>query len=169
MDIGLARPEEHAPLGQLLVEVYAGLPGFPTPAQQPAYYEMLANVGRFAERPAVRILVARQPDGGLAGGVVYFGDMAQYGSGGTATQVRDASGIRLLGVAPECRGLGVGRDLTLACLELARSAGHAQVLLHTTRAMATAWTMYEGLGFERAEDLDFLQQELPVFGFRKKL
>jgi len=26
--------------------------------------------------------------------------------------------------------------------------------------------MYENLGFKRSEDLDFMQGELPVFGFR---
>lgn len=166
IEIGPARADEHAALGQLLVDVYARLPGFPGPQQQPAYYEMLAQVGRFAERPGVQILVARRADGPLAGGVVFFADMAQYGSGGTATQLRDAAGIRLLGVAPDCRGSGVGRELTLACLALARASGRAQVVLHTTRAMATAWRMYERLGFVRHEELDFLQQELPVFGFR---
>jgi hypothetical protein len=29
--------------------------------------------------------------------------------------------------------------------------------------------MYEKIGFKRAEDLDFMQGELPVFGFRLKL
>lgn len=168
-DIGPARPEELPPLGALLVEVYSSLEGFPTPAQQPAYYEMLAQVGRFAERPKVRILVARLPTGGLAGGVLYFGDMAHYGSGGAATQVRDAAGIRLLGVAPSMRGAGLGRALTGACVDVARAEGHAQVILHTTRAMATAWTMYERMGFQRSADLDFLQQDLPVFGFRLAL
>jgi ribosomal protein S18 acetylase RimI-like enzyme len=100
---------------------------------------------------------------------VYFADMSQYGAEGAATQERDASGIRLLGVAQASRGVGVGRALTLACIELARGRGHSQVVLHTTRAMATAWTMYERLGFARSEDLDFSQQALQVFGFRKRL
>jgi hypothetical protein len=36
----------------------------------------------------------------------------------------------------------------------------------TPRAMALAWAMYERLGFRRAEELDFMQGELAVFGFR---
>jgi hypothetical protein len=32
--------------------------------------------------------------------------------------------------------------------------------------MKIAWSMYETLGFERSEDLDFKQAELQVFGFR---
>ena len=94
-------PSEFDVLGQLLVEVYSNLDGFPKPADQPHYYEMLANIGAFAEKPSTRVLVAISPEGHLVGGVVYFGDMAQYGSGGIATSIRGASGIRLLGVDPE--------------------------------------------------------------------
>jgi hypothetical protein len=32
--------------------------------------------------------------------------------------------------------------------------------------MQTAWKMYEGIGFQRSADLDFIQGQLPVFGFR---
>lgn len=163
------RPGEAPALGRLLVDVYSRLEGFPGPEEQPGYYRMLAGIGDFAERDGVRVLVACAPTGELLGGVVYFGDMAQYGSGGTACEVRNASGIRLLGVAPAARGLGVGKSLTLACIALARQAGHAEVVLHTTQAMRLAWDMYARLGFERSGDLDFLQGSLPVYGFRLRL
>lgn len=162
-------PEEEASLGQLMVRVYAQLEGFPTPEEQPDYYDLLAHIARFTERPGTRVLVAKTTGGDLAGGVVYFGDMAHYGSGGTATQERNASGIRLLGIDPKFRGLGAGRALTQACIDLARDKGHAQVILHTTQAMRLAWGLYERMGFRRSEDLDFLQQGLPVFGFRLAL
>jgi GNAT superfamily N-acetyltransferase len=163
------RPSEFAALGQLMVDVYSRLDGFPTPAEQPRYYELLANIGRFAEKPEARVLVAMSDDDGLIGGVVYFGDMAHYGSGGIATTVRDASGIRLLAVDPRFRNSGAGKALTNACIELAREQGHSQVILHTTQAMHVAWALYERLGFTRAEELDFLQEGFPVFGFRLRL
>ncbi|QTN23166.1 GNAT family N-acetyltransferase [Rhizobacter sp. AJA081-3] len=164
-----ARPEEFEPLGRLTVAVYAALPGFPTPAQQPGYYEMLAGIGRFAERPGACLLVAHSAQGELAGGVVYFGDMAEYGAGGIAASQRDAAGIRLLAVAPAHRGLGAGRALTQACIERARAEGRSEVILHTTRAMQRAWALYEAMGFLRSADLDFEQQSLPVYGFRMSL
>lgn len=163
------RPAEAATLGRLMVDVYSRLDGFPTPQQQPRYYEMLANIGDFAKKKDARVLVALSSAGDLLGGVVYFGDMAEYGSGGTATRETDASGIRLLGVGPAARGMGVGRALTEACIRLARDKDHAQVILHTTQAMRVAWAMYDRLGFVRSTDLDFLQGELPVFGFRLRL
>jgi ribosomal protein S18 acetylase RimI-like enzyme len=164
-----ARPDEFTALGRLLVEAYSGLAGFPTEAAQPQYYELLADIGRFTEKPQARLLAAVAPRGELVGGIVYFGDMAHYGSGGTATSVKNASGIRLLGVSTRYRNLGAGRALTQACIELARKAGRAEVILHTTRAMQVAWRLYESLGFVRSEDLDFSQQGLPVFGFRLRL
>lgn len=163
------RADEARALGKLLVDVYSTLAGFPTPAEQPDYYRMLANIGALSEDPGVRVLIAVTGDGSLCGGVVYFGDMAFYGSGGTATSVRNASGIRLLAVSPEHRGRGVGRALTQACIDAARVAGHAEVILHTTEAMQIAWRLYEALGFVRSEELDFRQQGLPVFGFSLRL
>lgn len=163
------RPEECTALGNLLVEVYSGLKGFPGKDEQPRYYQMLADIGKFTEKKGARILVALSPDNKLMGGVVYFADMTHYGSGGTATQVKNASGIRLLGVAARSRGMGAGRALTRACIQLARDKNHSQVILHTTRSMQTAWALYEKLGFIRSEDLDFKQESLPVFGFRLNL
>jgi ribosomal protein S18 acetylase RimI-like enzyme len=95
--------------------------------------------------------------------------MAHYGGGGIASSVRNASGIRLLGVDPGFRGSGVGRALTTACIQLARDAGHSQVILHSTQAMRIAWGLYERMGFVRSEDLDFVQEGFPVFGFRLRL
>lgn len=95
--------------------------------------------------------------------------MGHYGSGGSATSVKNASGNRLLGVSTRHRNLGAGRALTQACIELARKAGHSEVILHTTPAMQFAWRLYESVGFVRSEDLDFSQRGLPVFGFRLRL
>ena len=162
-------PTEFGALGALMVRVYSGLEGFPTPLEQPKYYELLANIGSFTERPGTRVLVALTAAGDLVGGVVYFGDMSQYGSGGIATTIENASGIRLLGIDTRFRNAGAGKALTNACIELAREQGHAEVILHTTAAMRVAWTLYEKLEFARAEELDFLQEGYPVYGFRLRL
>lgn len=163
------RKDEYEALGHLMVRVYSALDGFPKPEEQPRYYEMLANIGKFSERRDAAVLVALADANEIAGGVVYFGDMSEYGSGGTATQEENASGIRLLAVDPRFRGMGVGRALTDACIRRARERGHANVVLHTTQAMQTAWKMYEGMGFRRAKDLDFMQESLQVYGFRLAL
>jgi GNAT superfamily N-acetyltransferase len=164
-----ARPDEFERLGQLMVKVYSQLEGFPKPAEQPAYYEMLANIGQQTQKPCTELLVAVAEQGIIAGGVVYFSDMQYYGSGGTATQEKNASGFRLLAVDPAFRGLGIGNRLTAECIEKAKAHKNQQMVIHTTKAMQTAWTMYEKIGFVRSLDLDFMQGQLPVFGFRLKL
>ncbi len=151
-----------------MVDVYSSLPGFPSPKEQPAYYEMLANIGEFTKKESVELLVAKKEDD-ILGAVVYIGDMKDYGSGGTATQEKNAAGFRLLAVSQEARGLGVGKKLTMACIERAQSNGLSQIIIHTTESMKVAWGMYEKMGFKRSEDLDFEQSGLPVFGFRLRL
>jgi GNAT superfamily N-acetyltransferase len=161
-----ARSEEFSSIGQLMIRAYSQLDGFPKETEQPAYYKMLANVGDFTQKPDTELLVAVSPADEIMGAVVYFNDMNQYGSGGTATQEKNAAGFRLLAVQDAARGRGIGKLLTLACIQKAKERGLSQVIIHTTQAMQTAWKMYESLGFRRSTDLDFMQGQLAVFGFR---
>ena len=163
-----AASDEFSEIGQLMVKVYAQLEGFPTQEEQPEYYKMLANVGSFTTKPRTELLVATSSEGKIAGAVVYFADMKYYGSAGTATRERGA-GFRLLAVDPEERGKGVGKLLTTECIRKARLSNAGQLIIHTTMAMQNAWKMYEQLGFKRSEDLDFMQGQLSVFGFRLML
>jgi GNAT superfamily N-acetyltransferase len=163
-----ARSEEFTKIGELMVTVYSSLPGFPTPAEQPSYYNLLRNVGLLTEKPEVSLLVATTPSDEIAGTVVYVGDIQHYGSGGIATREYNSAGFRLLAVTDDARGKGVGKLLTQACINKARQQGRSQLILHTTLAMQTAWKMYERLGFSRSEDLDFMQGDLGVYGFRMR-
>jgi GNAT superfamily N-acetyltransferase len=63
------------------------------------------------------------------------------------------STIRMLVVAPEARGQGIGRRLMAACLRHARDVGAPEVGLHTSPLMATALRMYEAIGFVRDRDI----------------
>jgi ribosomal protein S18 acetylase RimI-like enzyme len=164
-----ARPSEFAAIGQMLVRAYSQLAGFPSEREQPAYYNMLANVGDLTKQPSTELIVAVTRNESIAGAVVYFGDMKFYGSGGTATHEKNSAGFRLLGVESSMRGKGIGKALTLECINRARARGLKQVIIHTTKAMQQAWEMYESFGFERAPQFDFMQGQLPVFGFRLML
>ncbi|MBB5609535.1 MULTISPECIES: N-acetyltransferase [unclassified Janthinobacterium] len=61
--------------------------------------------------------------------------------------------IRMLVVAPEQRGQGIGKRLVAACLQRASRAGAAIVGLHTSPIMADALSLYTAIGFERDCDL----------------
>ena len=164
-----ATSEEFSKIGKLMINVYSQLEGFPGPKESPDYYRKLKNVGQLTNDPKVKLLVAVSQTGIIGGCVVYFGDMAYYGSGGAATKEKNAAGFRLLAVSPKTRGEGIGKLLTKACIGLAKDQNQEQVVIHSTKAMQIAWTMYEKLGFKRAEDLDFNKGELEIYGFRLKL
>jgi ribosomal protein S18 acetylase RimI-like enzyme len=160
-----ARPEELEALGQLMVSAYSSLEGFPGPSEQPAYFELLANVGRL-RGPDTTLIVAALDDQ-LVGGIVYFADMTAYGT--AASQEQATSAFRMLAVHPGARRLGVGKALARHCIELARARQHRQVVIHTTHAQQVASGMYERLGFARSPDLDFLQGDLQILGYRLAL
>jgi ribosomal protein S18 acetylase RimI-like enzyme len=161
-----ANPSEFSEIGKLMVNVYSQLDGFPKEAEQPNYYKMLATVGELTNKPETKLLVAVSPANKIAGAVVYFGDMKYYGSGGMAIQEKNSAGFRLLAVSNEARGKGIGKLLTQECIRKAKEKSLSQMIIHTTKAMQTAWKMYESIGFKRSEDLDFVQGELAVYGFR---
>ena len=164
-----AKPREFLEIGKLMIEVYSQLEGFPKQVDQPDYYKLLANVGELTNTQGTELLVAVSSEGKIAGAVVYFNDMKNYGSGGTATSEQNSAGFRLLAVNPVARGQGIGKLLTNECINQAKDKKLHQLIIHTTMAMQTAWKMYENMGFKRSEDLDFMQGELPVYGFRLTL
>jgi GNAT superfamily N-acetyltransferase len=164
-----ANPVEYLALGELTVDAYASLPGMPRVNEQPDYYGVLRDVARRAHPPATRVFAAVSDYGELLGTVNFFSDMRQYGSDEAASSTPNAAGIRYLAVKPERRGGGIGRSLTAFCIGLAYDLSKSAVILHTTKAMPTAWAMYERMGFQRCVEIDFQQGSLEVFGFRLDL
>jgi len=63
--------------------------------------------------------------------------------------------VRLLAVAPEARGQGIGTGLMKECIRRAPLLGAVCLNLHTTDMMQVAMRMYERMGFVRAPELDF--------------
>jgi ribosomal protein S18 acetylase RimI-like enzyme len=166
LEIRNAKPEEFTRIGELLVAVYSQLEGFPKASEQPDYYNMLLNVGELTKRENTELIVAVSEEHKVVGAVVYFSDMKSYGSGGTATKLQNASGFRLLAVDPEERGQGIGKMLCGECILRTKAHQQQQLYIHSTESMKVAWKMYESMGFLRYEEIDFIQGELPVYGFK---
>jgi GNAT superfamily N-acetyltransferase len=164
-----ANENEFIEVGKLMIRVYSQLEGFPKEVDQPEYYKMLASIGELTKKPNTELLIAISSTNKIAGAVVYFSDMSSYGSGGTATREKNASGFRLLAVDHDARGHGIGKLLINECIDKAKARNQEQVIIHSTKFMQVAWKMYKKMGVERSEDLDFIQGSLPVFGFRLKL
>jgi GNAT superfamily N-acetyltransferase len=168
-EIREARPSEYSQLGELMVEVYSQLDGFPKQDEIPEYYDSLRNVGEFTKSPKVKLIVAVSEKGIVDGGLVYFGDMRYYGAGEESTTSQIAGAFRLLAVNPKTRGQGIAKLLIEACVDQAKKEGFNQLLIHSTKYMMVAWKMYERLGFERFPEIDFKKSGVEVFGFRYQL
>jgi len=164
-----AKPEEFANVGKLMVNVYSQLAGFPKESEQPEYYRMLLNVGKLTEKDNTELLVAVLNENKVVGAVVYFSDLKNYGSGGTISRIKNSSGFRLLAVDPKERGKGIGKLLSKECINRAKKHNQNQLFIHSTESMKVARGMYERLGFLRYNKIDFIQGELPVFGFKLDL
>ncbi|MBS1682534.1 MAG: GNAT family N-acetyltransferase [Bacteroidetes bacterium] len=167
--IRVAHPAEYKTLGQLIVSVYSQLEGFPKPDEHPEYYKLMANIGDLAAKPEVELIVSVNSDKTILGGVVYFGDIKYYGSGGIATKEKNAAGFRLLAVGKQVQQQGIGKLLINECIRKSREKKRSQLILHSTKVMQAAWPLYERLGFVRSQELDFLESDFTVFGFRLTL
>ena len=97
--------------------------------------------------------IVAEHGGGLVGSVMLFPpSAAAYGAVAAKAKLPE---LRLLAVAPEARGLGVGEALVRECMARARHTGARALGLHTSASMRAARRLYERLGFVRAPETDF--------------
>lgn len=148
MDIRPVRPQEHEVLGELTVAAYAAID--PAVVEEDGYAGELRDVaGRAAD---AEVLVAVDDAGRVLGGVTY---VPGPGSAWAEFGELDGAGIRMLAVAPEAQGRGIGEALSKACVDRARAAGKGHIVLHSTDRMTAAHRLYERLGFARDVSLDW--------------
>lgn len=67
---------------------------------------------------------------------------------------KDWACIRFLTVDPDFGGQGIGRKLTMLCIERARLNNEKAIALHTSEIMNRARHIYESLGFTIFKELD---------------
>ncbi|MET9835252.1 GNAT family N-acetyltransferase [Streptomyces sp. NPDC006385] len=141
-------PDEYEPLGEITAQAYLqdGLLEF---AESDEYLGELKDVAKRAAAAEVLVAVGR---GRLLGGVTFVpggGPMADIARFGEAE-------IRMLAVAREARGRGIGEALVRACVDRARATeGCVRIVLSTQRTMHSAHRIYERLGFVRTPERDW--------------
>ena len=139
------RPEDADAVGRLTLSAYDA---YGTIGGQ--YRDYLADPARRAE--GCNALLVAELDGEVVGTVTFVvpGDDAWEGP---EPAPGDAS-FRVLAVAPETEGYGVGRALVERCIALAREQGRHRIVIISMVWMSRAHGLYHSLGFTRRPDLD---------------
>jgi len=114
------------------------------------YYPELRDVA--ARAAVVPVLVAVESGTGrILGGVTYVPGPGPYHEG----EFGDAAAFRMLAVAADVRGRGIGRALVEAVIARARADGRPGVCLFTRPFMTAAHRLYASLGFVRQPEHDW--------------
>lgn len=104
-----------------------------------------AKIGNLSALAGVGEMIVAEAAGRLVGAVAYAGPNVPK-----AEFFRPEWPImRMLVVAPEMRGRGIGRWLAEECLRRARRDGAAVFALHTSKLMQVALPMYQRMGFRQ--------------------
>lgn len=114
------------------------------------YYPELRDVATRAALVPVLVAVD-EVTGRILGGVTYVPGPGPYHEG----DFGDAAAFRMLAVAGDARGRGVGRALVSAAIDRARLDGRSAIGIFTRPFMSAAHRLYESLGFRRDPDLDW--------------
>ncbi|WP_084003217.1 GNAT family N-acetyltransferase [Agromyces aureus] len=149
--IRAARPEEYPAVAALTDRAFAAGPY----GHLPVSAERRALVNAVAERAAdgaVLVAVEYEPDAdpaGDSGRLLGTVSLVRADSAQARLATGDEAELRLLGVAPEARGRGIGEALALAAQEEALTWGAPAVVLDTGTLNRTSQRLYERLGYER--------------------
>ncbi len=161
-----ARPDEFEMIGRLYERSWVE---FADAVGQDTWRRMRASFGRLAERAAYSEILVAERGGAIAGAVTYTGPDTRPAEppGPLRLIPRYWAYVGILAVAPELRGLGIGRALTAACIDRARRDGAPAIGLGTRPPMAAAQHLYDRMGFRRRPDVEegqgeYLVYELPL-------
>ena len=144
--VRLARPADYAFVGALAFEAYA-IDGLLDDDSD--YAADLRDAGRRAED--ADLFVAIDERGDVVGTVTFCLPGSPYSELSKDGQAE----FRMLAVAPQARGRGVGALLVRACLERAGVLGCRSVVISSRPQMEAARRLYERMGFARTPELDW--------------
>jgi len=112
-----------------------------------SYHDWLAfraKIGNMSALADVGEIIVAEVEGQIVGAVAYVGPGVPK-----AEFFRPEWPImRMLVVAPEARGHGIGRALAQDCLSRAKRDGAPVFALHTSELMQVALPMYQRMGFK---------------------
>lgn len=104
---------------------------------------------------ALLLVAVDRAEGAVLGSLTY----ARGGTRYAQLAADDECEIRMLGVAPQCRGRGIGELLVRAAMAQGVADGVVRMRLSTQTEMQAAQRLYERLGFVRRPDLDWVPEQ----------
>ena len=142
-----ARPDEIVEAGAVTEQAYraAGMAG-------DGYAEQLRDAASRAASAELLVAVDSSASGARLLGTVTF---CPAGSPYRELARVDEAEFRMLAVRPDAQGRGVGRALTLACVDRARALGFRALVLSTPAGAAVPHRLYESMGFVREATRDW--------------
>ncbi|RBY84016.1 GNAT family N-acetyltransferase [Blastococcus sp. TF02A-26] len=138
-----ATPADFDAIRELTVGVYRD--------EELAATTYLTELGDVEGRAGRAELLVARLDGRVVGSVALVLD----GDFGEVTAGPSEAGFRMLVVDPAARGAGIGELLVRTCLDRARTADKATMVLSTDPRMTAAHRLYERLGFRRLPERDW--------------
>jgi ribosomal protein S18 acetylase RimI-like enzyme len=140
-----AEPSEYEAIGDITVEAYRA-----AGETEEGYFAELRDVAERARQVPV-LAAVEEGSGRVLGGVTYVPGPGPYHEG----DFGDIASFRMLAVAPDAQGRGVGTALVEDCIARARAAKRPAIGLYTRPFMTSAHRMYERLGFRTVRELDW--------------
>ncbi|WP_240937902.1 GNAT family N-acetyltransferase [Nocardioides sp. JQ2195] len=144
MEIRLARSDELVRIGEITETAYAAF----TLGPADPYVAKLRDA---ASRATEAQLWVADDTGAVLGNVTW----CPNGSIWREISRPDEGEFRMLAVAPEAQGRGVGEALARHCIALSRAAGHRGMVLSSLEDMTAAHRLYGRLGFSRRAERDW--------------
>jgi ribosomal protein S18 acetylase RimI-like enzyme len=142
-----AEARDHAGIGEVTVAAYAGL----DEAAESGYVEKLRDAATRDREAELWVATASDTDDTVLGTVTVCHDGSPWREIGRG----DEGEFRMLAVAPQAQGQGVGSALVELCINRFREVGAPRVVLSTLPSMHAAHRLYERHGFVRAPDRDW--------------
>jgi GNAT superfamily N-acetyltransferase len=164
----LARPDDYAEVGDLTVDAYSA-DGYVGDGD--GYLEELRGAARRAAEAELIVAVEEQ-HAGHQHSTTLLGTVTFCLSGSPYAEIsrEHEAEFRMLAVAPEARGRGVGQALVRWCVDRAREQGCTALVLSSLDRMHAAHRLYERMGFERSPERDWEPYPgIPLIAYRLPL
>lgn len=157
--------EDKEVVRQVLIESYQQYAGEYSDPQ--VWQDYLINIKASVDNPQVdKILVAKNEQEIFGSLQLFTSSEKAYGK----PELEISSPIvRLLGVHPKARGLGVAQKLLEASVNYAKDLGYEKLYLHSSDKMHKAIRLYQWLGFKRDHTKEFYNHDILVKCFRLDL